>query len=249
MTLPVNKRLRHIATDSHPSLLRSTEVNSSLPSNSGQPRKILNGRKSWEEANSGFCSGELQIFWELSASMYTFRWTKRILGKVSLIFFKKTIKSGEDLDNLVRWLKFKNERKFHDHTEEEHHHGEDKQTSMYTLNDNKQRNKVCSVFTAGQENCTVNSTVTKSTYSNQVTLTDVESVDERTTSDRWVHFPHCTLPCVPCTLKAPSQYRSNEFTCKWRLFMWNSDGNCTGRGKVIPVILSIQKKYFRYYAK
>ena len=90
MTLPVNKRLRHLATDSHPSLLISSDVDSSLPGNNGgQPRKILNGRKSWEEANSGFCSGERQTFWELSASMDKLRWIKRILGNVSLTFLKK----------------------------------------------------------------------------------------------------------------------------------------------------------------
>lgn len=90
MTLSVNKRLRHLATDSHPSLLRLSDVDSSLSGNNGgQPRKILKGRKSWKEANSRFCSGELQTFWELSASMGKFRWIKRILGNVSLTFLQK----------------------------------------------------------------------------------------------------------------------------------------------------------------
>ena len=161
MTLPVNKRLRHLATDSHPSLLRLSDVDSSLSGNNdGQPRKILNERKSWKEANSGFCSGELQTFWELSASMGKFRWIKRILGNVSLTFFAKTMKSGEDWDNLVPWLKFKNAWKFHDHTEEKCHHREDKQISIHIKWQN-QMNKVCSVFIAWQSNCPVNSTVNK----------------------------------------------------------------------------------------
>ena len=82
-------------------------------------------------------------------------------GQCIIDFFEKTMKSGEHWDNLVRWLKFKNEWQFHDHTEEKCHHREDKQISTYTLNDKKQRNKVCSVFIAGQWNYPVNSTVNK----------------------------------------------------------------------------------------
>lgn len=118
-------------------------------------------------------------------------------GQGIIDFFEKTIKSGEDLDNLVRWLKFKNERKFRDHTEEKRHHRGDKQTSMYTLNDNKgTRYAACSL----QDNKTVQSTAwwTKSTYSNQVTLTDAESVAWK--DDQWPMGPLSSLHFILCTL-------------------------------------------------
>lgn len=125
-------------------------------------------------------------------------------GQCIIDFFAKTMKSGEDWDNLVRWLKFKNEWQFHDHTEEKCHHREDKQISMYTLNDKIKRIKyaVCSLH----DNKTIQSIAqwTKSTFSSQVTLTNVESVAWK--DSQWPMGPVCSLhlSCVPCTLKAPS---------------------------------------------
>ena len=161
MTLPVNKGLRHLATDSHPSLLRSSDVDSSLPGNNGgQPRKILNGRKSWEEANSGFVvgndkhSGNCLHLWINSGG------SKGYWAMYHWLFWKNNEKWWR-LRQFSEMIEIQEWRQFHDHTEEKCHHREDKQISTYTLNDKKQRNKVCSMFIAGQWNCPVNSTVNK----------------------------------------------------------------------------------------